>query len=57
MEGLRLTLEIYKTENGYGAWLSDNIGGSGIGVEENTAEKTSAELSRYIEDYLLRLND
>ena len=50
-----LTLEIYKTENGFGAWLSDDIGGSGIEVKAETAKKTSIDLAPYIEDYLLGL--
>ena len=56
MEEVRIELTLYKTEEGYGIWLSDNIGGSGIKVEETTKEKAAESIAPYIEDYLYNLD-
>ena len=55
---IKLTLTLYKTEDGeYGCWLSDDIGGSGIEVEEATKETASEEIKPYIEDYFAYLDE
>ena len=56
MEEIRIELTLYKTEEGYGIWLSDNIGGSGIKVEETTKAKAVESVAPYIEDYLYNLD-
>ena len=57
MGEITIQLTICKTEGGYRIWLSDDIGGSGIEVEETTKEKTIESLSPYIEDYLYKLDE
>lgn len=57
MEEIRIQLELYKTESGYGIWLSDDLGGSGIKVESATKEECAQEIAPYIEDYLYRLDE
>lgn len=56
MEDIRIELTLYKTDEGYGIWLSDNEGGSGIKVEESTKEKCAESIAPYIEDYLYKLD-
>jgi len=57
MEEIRIELTLYKTEDGYGIWLSDDMGGSGIEVEAPTKEKCANEIAPYIEDYLYKLDE
>ena len=54
---MNIRLDLYKTDNGYGIYLSDEIGGSGIEVEESTKEKTAKQIALYIEDYLYMLDE
>ena len=54
---MRLDIEIYKTENGYGAWISDNCGGSGIEAEGSTPEELGENVSSYIADYAASLDE
>ena len=56
MEEITITLTLYKTSNGYGIWLSDQIGGSGIEVEETTKSECAKNIAPYIEDYLYKLD-
>lgn len=56
MEEVRIELNLYKTDNGYGIWLSDYEGGSGIEVEATTKEECANEITPYIEDYMYKLD-
>ena len=56
MDEVRIDLTLYKTENGYGIWLSDNIGGSGIEIEGATKEECAKNVAPYIEDYFCKLD-
>lgn len=53
---MNVSIEMYKTDECYGCWISDLIGGSGISVEEATKEELIKEVSLYLEDYLYRLD-
>jgi len=57
MGEVRIELTLYKCDNGYGIWLSDNIGGSGIEVEAPTKEECANEIAPYIEDYFYKLDE
>ena len=46
-----LSLELYRDEKGFGIWMDDNRGGSGIEVCEATPEKAGEEIGKYIADY------
>jgi len=54
---MRIEIEFYKTGNGYGAWISDNCGGSGIEVNGASAEEVAENMKPYIEDYVFGLDD
>ena len=54
---MRLDIEIYKSEKGYGAWISDDCGGSGIKVEGNTPNELGENMSAYIADYAYSLDE
>ena len=46
-----LTVELYKTDSGLGAWIADDQGGSGIEVNGSDAAELSEHLNDYISDY------
>jgi hypothetical protein len=46
-----LSLELYPTDNGFGIYLGDENGGSGISVYGNTPTECVENISPYIEDY------
>ena len=46
-----LSLELYRKGNGFGIWLSDNIGGSGIEAVGETPEEAAKNIASYIADY------
>lgn len=48
---VRLSLELYRKGNGFGIWLSDDTGGSGIEVLGNTPEEAANNIAPYIIDY------
>ena len=48
---VRLSLELYRNGNGFGIWLSDDVGGSGIEVVGNTPEEAANNIAPYIADY------
>jgi len=52
-EGKRITLSVeLSRENGrFCAYISDDNGGSGISVAEETTNKAAEEIAAYIEDY------
>lgn len=54
---MRLDIEIYKSGNGYKAWIGDDCGGSGIEVEGKTPEGLGENMSAYIADYAYSLDD
>lgn len=54
---MTLDIEIYKSENGYMAWIGDDCGGSGIEVEGNTPEELGENMSAYIAVYAYSLDD
>ena len=54
---MRIEIEFYKTENGYGAWISDNCGGSGIEVNGASAEKVADNMKPYIMAYVVSLDE
>jgi hypothetical protein len=53
---MRIEIEFYKTGNGYGAWISDNCGGSGIEVNGASAEEVADNMKLYIMDYVSYLD-
>lgn len=57
MEEIRIELTFYKTEDGYGIWLSDDVGGSGVKVEAPTKGGCVSGIAPYIEDYLYKLDE
>lgn len=57
MGEIKIELTLYKTEGGYGIWLSDYMGGSGIEVEAPTKEECANGIAPYIEDYLYKLDE
>lgn len=54
---MNIQIELYKTEGGYGAWISDNCGGSGIEVNGASAQELANNMSGYIEDYVIGLDE
>ena len=57
MDEITLILQLQKTDTGYGIWLSDELGGSGIGVLGTTKEACAEQITPYITDYLYRLDN
>ena len=55
MGEITIHLTLYKTDEGYGIYHSDDMGGSGIKVEETTKGETAEGIAPYIEDYLYKL--
>ena len=54
---MKLEIELYKNESGYGAWISDYCGGSGIEVNGATPEELSENMRPYIADYAYQLDE
>lgn len=48
---VNLSVEIYRDDDGFAAYLADDIGGSGIEVKGSTPKEVSENLVAYIEDY------
>lgn len=48
---VRLSIELYRDGDGFGVWLSDNMGGSGIKANGNTPEEAAENIASYITDY------
>ena len=53
-DSVRLSLELYPTDNGFGIWLSDYNGGSGIEANGSTPEECANNIVPYIEDYFYK---
>lgn len=50
---MQITIDFeFNSENQFDLWVSDNYGGSGIGIQGNTIEETMKQLSNYLESYL-----
>lgn len=50
---MQVTIDFeFNSENQFDLWVSDNYGGSGIGIQSNTIEDTMKQLSNYLESYL-----
>lgn len=49
-----LSLELYRNDFGFGIWLSDNQGGSGIEASGNTPEEAAQDIAKYIADYFYK---
>lgn len=50
-ESVNLSVELYHEDGKFGAYLSDDIGGSGISVTGSTPKEVSERLAEYIQDY------
>jgi hypothetical protein len=50
-DSVRLSLELYRDGDGFGIWLSDNMGGSGIEATGATPEEAANNMASYIADY------
>ena len=50
-EERRLSLELYRKNELFGIYISDNEGGSGNTVEEHSPEEAANEAAKYIADY------
>ena len=55
-QNCKITLELYKSDNGFGIWLSDDCGGSGIEVTGNTPEDAANKIKPYIVEYFYEQN-
>ena len=51
MESIYLSIELYKEGEQYCAYLSDNMGGSGISAEGSTPQECVELLAPHIEEY------
>jgi len=54
---VNLSVELYRNGEDFCAWLSDNVGGSGIEAVGETPEKLADKLSPYIADYFYEESD
>lgn len=54
---VNLSVELYRNGENFCAWLSDNMGGSGIEAVGETPEKLADNLSPYIADYFYEESD
>jgi len=52
-----LDVELYKEGETFGAYISDNVGGSGISVKGATPEEVASNLSPYLADYFYEQTD
>lgn len=50
-DDVRLSLTLYRDGDGFGIWLSDDMGGSGIEVEGKTPEEAANKITPYVTDY------
>ena len=48
---VRLSLELYRNGDGFGIWLSDDFGGSGIEATGTTPQEAANNIASYIADY------
>ena len=54
---MRIEIEFYKDGDSYGAYISDDCGGSGIEVCGTTPEELAGNMKLYLEDYAVELDD
>ena len=48
---VRLSLELHRNDDGFGIWLGDDCGSSGIEVSGSTPKEAVAHIVPYLEDY------
>lgn len=53
-DDVRLSLELYRDGDGFGIWLSDDFGGSGIEATGSTPEEVANNIAAYIADYFYK---
>lgn len=53
-EEVRISIELYRDGEAFGAWLSDNCGGSGIDVKGKSPQDAAEKLAPYIADYFYK---
>lgn len=54
---MELNLELYRNGDGYGIYLADNCGGSGIKVEGSTEKEVCEKLVPYLAEYFNAMGD
>jgi len=54
---VNLSLNLYRDGDGFGIWLSDDFGGSGIEATGNTPEEAADNIASYIADYFYEIDD
>lgn len=54
---VNLSLNLYRDGDGFGIWLADDFGGSGIEATGNTPEETANKIASYIADYFYEHDD
>ena len=54
---VNLSLNLYRDGDGFGIWLSDDFGGSGIEATGNTPEEAADNIASYIADYFYEHDD
>lgn len=52
-----ISLNLYRDGDGFGIWLSDDFGGSGIEATGNTPEEAANNIASYIADYFYEHDD
>ena len=57
ISGVNLSLNLYRDGDGFGIWLSDDFGGSGIEATGNTPEEAADNIASYIADYFYEHDD
>lgn len=57
MNEINLTVTLYKENGVYGIYIGDNMGGSGITVQDVNATTVAHSACNYITDYLMRLKE
>ena len=51
---VKLSLELYRDGDGFGIWLADDFGGSGIEATGGTPEEVANNIASYIADYFYK---
>ena len=54
---VNISLNLYRDGDGFGIWLSDDFGGSGIEATGNTPEEAADNIASYIADYFYEHDD
>jgi hypothetical protein len=56
-ERINLSVELSRENGHFCAYISDENGGSGISVDEETTSKAAEEIAAYIEDYFYKQDE